>query len=61
MATSTKTTVAKLTSKDFAVNPQTGKVLVSHDKVASLIQSNLNKIKGGADTKAIRISIGIDF
>jgi hypothetical protein len=56
-----KTGTVKLSSKDFTVNPQTGKVLVSQDKLATLVQSNLNKIKGTADTKAVKISVGVDF
>jgi hypothetical protein len=56
-----KTGLTKLTSKDFTVHPTTKKVLISQDKIAALVQSNLNKIRGTADTKAIKITIGIDF
>ncbi len=60
-AANLKTGKAQLSGKDFTVNPTTGKVLISQDKISSLVQSNLNKIKGGADTKAITISISVDF
>ena len=56
-----KTSVAKLSSKDFTVNPQTGGVHVSQAKLASLVQANLDKVKSAGDTKAIKISVGIDF
>lgn len=60
-ANAQKTGTVKLTSKDFTVNPETGKVHVSQDKLASLVQANLNKVKGSADTKAVSVGVSVDF
>ncbi|NII26983.1 hypothetical protein HB364_17970 [Pseudoflavitalea sp. X16] len=61
LVTKPKAGVTKLSAKDFTVNPTTGKVLISQDKIANLVQSNLNKVKGSADTKAITVTVGVDF
>lgn len=61
IAKNQKTGTMKLTSKDFSVNPETGKVLLAQDKLASLVQANLNKLKNPMDTKAVTVGVSVDF
>lgn len=56
-----KSPVTKLTSKDFSVNAQTGKVHVSQDKISKLVQTNLDKVRANAGTKAIEVGVIVRF
>lgn len=50
----------KLTADAFTISKTTGNVTIKDDKLKKLLATELNKAKG-ADAKAIRITIGIDF
>jgi hypothetical protein len=57
-----ETGVARLSAKEFAVNPKTGRVLISQDKISSLVQSKLDKVKGAnASSVEVTVSVGVKF